>query len=156
MTGVLAAADIGEQQEIGRALAQSAKGTLHDSIGGEILRADFVLGRGEPKEKDRGNSQTLDVVDFAVEHLVDRQLRHPGHRSNLALYAPAVHQKDRLDQVPSVEFVFPDEAPHRLGATAPAGSDTERGSHDGRLETARDSRNRGRVERFGTAVAATS
>ena len=68
VAGVLAAADVGDQQQIGIALPQPPQRLLDDAVLREILRADLVLRGRQAEEQHRGDAERLDPVHLPIEH----------------------------------------------------------------------------------------
>ena len=143
VAGVLAAADVGQEQQVRVPRAQPPERPLDDAVLGEVLRPDLVLGRGQAEQDDRGDAERADPVHLPVERLVDRQVADPGHRGDLALDPGAVDHEERLDEVPGLELVLAHEPAEGVGASpAPRTMDLG-GGH-------------GRKTREPTAIAATT
>ncbi len=132
VAGVLAAADVGDQQQIGVALAQPAERALHDAVLGEVLGPDVVLRGREPEENDRRDAERLDPVHLAVERFVHRQVVDARHRVDLALDPLAVDHEDGLDEIAGSQLVLAHQAAQGLGAAAAAGALDRGGSHEGK------------------------
>ena len=116
VAGVLAAADVGDEQQIGcRARSRrSARCTMPSSAKFSDPISSFAAGR--PKRRTRGDAERPDPVDLPVERLVHREVADPGHRGDLALDPGAVDHEKRLDQVAGRELVLAHEAAQGVGA----------------------------------------
>jgi hypothetical protein len=133
VTGVLAAADVGHQQQIGKAIAKPAQPALDDAVLREILQPDVVLLSRQPEQDDRRDAERLHPLRFSVERFVHRQVVDTGHRGDLALDPGAVDHEDGLDEIAGRQLVLAHQAAKRLGAPAAAGALHGGGNHEGRL-----------------------
>ena len=135
MAGVLAAADVGHEQQLGVSRPEPAERLLDDPVLREVLRPDLVLGRRKPEHQDSADAERDDAVRLAVERVVYREVADSRHRGNRALDAIAVHHEERLNQVGRMKTMFADEPAECGGAAAPA-RPMERGVvTEGRLES---------------------
>ena len=95
---VRAQADVGEQQQLGKARAQCAESLLHDTVLGPGTRrlVVLVLGHAEQQQcRDTSQRQRLRLAQQAVDRvtaergqlLVDQRLGSDEHRHDEVVYA---------------------------------------------------------------------
>jgi hypothetical protein len=115
VAGVFAAADVGEEEEIGMARAEPAQGALHDAVGREVLAADLVLGGRQAEEQNGGNAGLADAVHLAIERVVHGEVANARHRADLALHFGTVGHENGLNEIGGVELMLADESAQGVG-----------------------------------------
>ena len=79
VAGVLAEADVGDDEERGVGLLEGAHRLLDDAVGRVGLTGLLVLRRGYAEEEDGGNAELAQLLGLGGK-LVDGELRLAGHR----------------------------------------------------------------------------
>jgi len=85
--GVLAQADVGDDEQVAASAADGAHGVGHDSVLGVPLRATLVLACRQAKEDDACDAQLLDRVRLA-RGFVRGEVEAAGQRLDLATARP--------------------------------------------------------------------
>jgi len=122
-------------------LPYSAERLLDDAVIVVVLRTDLVLAGRNTEQQHRLDPERTYPVDFLIQYLVNRELKHPRHRWDLALDCATVHHEERLDEIGWRKFVFADELPDGAGSASTSGSVAQWEGHKGRLESGRPARN---------------
>jgi hypothetical protein len=122
-------------------LPQPAQGPLDNPVIGKVLRSNLVLPGGNAEQQDRRNPTRTDLIDLAVELLIDREMKHAGHRGDLTLYPGAMHDEEGLDEIRRSKLVLADELSYGSRPAAAPGSVGRGEGHEGRLESGRPARN---------------
>ena len=102
VAGVLAIANIGDDQQFGHGFFDRTHGALHDSVVVVCARRLFVLRLGQPEEDDSADSERVDLLAF-FDEFVDRKLIVAGHRGDLAPYAFPGADEKRKNELRRVE-----------------------------------------------------
>ncbi len=98
MIGVLAEAEVGDDQEPGRGPLGDPDRLLHDAVVAGRGRPARVLVLGDPEEDDPRDTQLGDLGDHLAE-AVERELILARHRGDLAPEVLAVVDEQGIDQV---------------------------------------------------------
>ena len=122
-------------------LPYPAERLLDNAVIVVVLRTDLVLAGRNTKQQHRLDPERAYPIDLPIQYLVNRQLKHLGHRWDLALDCAAVHHEERLDEIGWRKFMFADELPDGTGSPSTSGSVAEWEGHKGRLESGRPARN---------------
>ena len=112
VVGVLAEAEVGDHQEIGRDSPGEPDGLLHDPVVAEGGRAAGVLVLGDAEEDDRRDAQLGGLGDRLAQP-VERELILARHRGDLAPEVRAVVDEQRVDQVVDGQPVLADRSRSR-------------------------------------------
>ena len=118
VVGVFAHADVGYHGEAGHVLLDFANRALHLALVVPGLGAVRILALRDPEQDDRRYAGRVRLARGA-HHLVDRHLRHAGHRTDRTLdVASGTHEKG-LDKIVGRKARLSDHPAQRLGATKP-------------------------------------
>ena len=115
MAGVLAEANVGDDDQIEFGLANGFDGALHDAGGRRGFRAGFVLVFRDAKEDHSGNAEPFDFAAL-LHQLVRRLLIDAGHGADLHAHALAGANEHGVDIAAGGEARFARQAAHRFGA----------------------------------------
>ena len=122
VVGVLAEADVGDDQQPGRLpLGRAGSPPGRSPRRRERGRAARVLVRGDAEEEDRRDAQLGDLGDRLAE-AVERELVLAGHRGDLAPQVRAVVDEQRVDQVVDRQPMLADQVAEPGMAAEPAGA----------------------------------
>ena len=107
--------DIGDDAKLGKAFAQSSRGTLSDTVripGFRRIQRLF-LQRRDGKQRQRGNTQRHPLLGL-LQQQIDRQPFHTGHRRHLFAAILAVEDEHRQDQIIDGQPAFTHQAARKL------------------------------------------
>ena len=119
VVGVLAAADVGDDDQRRRGALDRPDRLLHDAVIGVAAGGDGVLLGRQAEEQHAGDAQAGDLLDLGGE-LIDRELIAARHRPDLAPHAVAVGDEQRIDEPIDRQRRLADEPAQRLGAAQAA------------------------------------
>ena len=112
---VLAEADVGHDDELGRRLLERADRLLDDAVLGEALEPERVLRARDPEQEHGLDPEGAERPCFAHDP-VHRQLVDPGHRVDRFANAVTRDDEERVHEVVGRECRLAHEVPERSGA----------------------------------------
>jgi hypothetical protein len=115
------------------AFPYSPKSALHDAVVREIFRSNLVFAGWKSEEQHRRDIAGTDLIDFAVELLIDRKMKDSRHGRHFARDLAAMHEKQRLDQVGRGELVLTHQLAQRRRAATSAWAVSKWKRHMGKM-----------------------
>ena len=116
--GVLAEADVADDEQVRHRAFHCPDGLLHDSLVVVSLRAGGVLRRRNPKENDAAQPERCRPLGV-LHQLIDGELRHAGKGGDGAAHSFAMHNELRPHELRRYDVCLRDEAAKAGGATQP-------------------------------------
>ena len=132
VAGVLAAADVGDEKQVGKARAQPAQGPLDDPVVGEVLGADVVLRGGNAEEDHAGHAERPGSAPppGPASRPPRGETRRASSRSRAGSRCRAPRRVAGSGR--RLQLVLADETAEGVGAAAAAGSYDGSGGHGGK------------------------
>jgi hypothetical protein len=109
---VLAQADVGDHDQVGRLVFDGAHGELHDALGVVGAARRRVLVRGDAEQEHRRYAEALDLAHLG-QQVADRKLLAAGHGGDGPLDVLTVRDEQRVDEVVGREGRLAHHAPQR-------------------------------------------
>ena len=109
--GILAEAQVGDNEEVRRGFAEGADCPGNDAVGTEGFAPAGVFLLRNSEEDDSAEAQGRGLLGFFVEH-VGRELEIPRHGFDFAAKAFAVADEEGEDEILGQKVCPPDEPPH--------------------------------------------
>ena len=128
MIRVLAHAHVGDHDELRELALERAHGLLHGPFVVPRARAHRILLLGNAEQQHAAHPK-LGRGGRVAHHLVDRRLRHPGHRRHGLAHAVAGSNEQRQDELRRSQQRLANERAQGLGAAEPAGAVVGEGGH---------------------------
>ncbi len=98
VAGVFTETDIGDNQDVGNLVLDTADGLLNDAVLGKGAGGQFVFFVGNPEKKDGRNPQVLRFLDF-LEDVIDGHLEIAGHGMDWFFSVFAGDNKEGINQI---------------------------------------------------------
>src|SRR5207245_10123916 len=129
VVGILAEADVGDEEQARRRLADGAERARDDALGVGGAAAARVLPLRHAEEDDGRHAQVPEPAAL-LGRALDRALRDAWHRRDRLLDPAPGHDEERLHELGRVDARLAHQAAERLAAAEPAGAVGADAAHD--------------------------
>ena len=108
--GVLAEADVADDDEAGVVSFDRSNCALDDPVGVVGVRPGWIFPLGNPEEDRRSDAEAAKFVNLLAQP-VDRDLVDVRHRGDLGAHIDAVSHEERVDEVARIQLRLADHVP---------------------------------------------